>query len=258
MEQIKTNDEIEIDLKELWMVIVHKLWILVLSGIGMGAIVFLINYFAIIPKYESTTKIYVLNKQNSTAAITYSDLQTGTQLTKDYMTLVTSRPVTDQVISELKLNLKYDELVHMITVENPTDTRILNIKVKYNDPYLAKQIADSVREASAIHITKVMDIDRVNMVEEANIPDTPASPHIIRNTGIGIVLGIFLATFTLSFIHIMDDTIKTPDDIEKYLELSVLSTIPYQKDLVGAKRRREKRAIRKRRKMKEKVKLNTV
>lgn len=259
MEQIKTNDEVEINLKELWSLLIRKLWIMALAGIGVGVGIFLINYFAIQSKYESTTKIYVLNKQDSSSAITYSDLQTGTQLTKDYMTLVTSRPVTEQVISLLKLDIKHEDLVRMISVENPADTRILNITVKYNDPYMTKQIADAVREASALHITKVMDIERVNMVEEANIPESPSSPNIIRNTVIGVILGFFIAAFIISLFYIVDDTIKTPDDIEKYLELSILSTIPYQKDMECSKRRnKEKKASSKRRKMKEKVRLDTV
>lgn len=259
MEQIKTNDEIEINLKELGTELTRKLWIMVLAGIGLGVAVFLVNYFVIESKYESTTKIYVLNKQDSSAAITYSDLQTGTQLTKDYMTLVKSRPVTKQVISQLKLDITHEDLVKIISVENPADTRILNITVKYTDPYVAKQISDAVREASALHITKVMDIEQVNIVEEANIPEVPTSPNVIRNTVIGVVLGIFIATFIVSFFYIVDDTIITPDDIEKYLELSILSSIPYQKDLEGSKKRnKEKRASKKRSKMKEKVKLNTI
>lgn len=231
METRYNNDEIEIDLKELFAVLLGKFWIIFLAGAGLAFATFLINVFLIEPQYESTTKIYVLNKQNESAAITYSDLQSGTQLTKDYMTLVTSRPVVEQVIAELDLDMGYKGLVDCITVSNPSDTRILNITVEYNDPFIAKQIADAIRKASATHITSVMNIEQVNLVEEANIPEHSSSPNVVKNTLIGGFAGVFLACLVILVIYILDDTIKTPDDVERYLGISVLSSIPVQENL---------------------------
>ena len=231
MEQKYNNDEIVIDLKELFFVLLGKFWIIFLAGVGLALATFLISVFLIESKYESTTKIYVLNKQNESAAITYSDLQSGSQLTKDYMTLVTSRPVVEQVIAELDLDMKYKGLVGCITVSNPSDTRILNITVEYNDPFLAKRIADAIRKASATHITSVMNIEQVNLVEEANIPENSSSPNVVKNTLIGGFAGVFLACLVILVIYIQDDTIKIPDDVERYLGMSVLSSIPVQESL---------------------------
>lgn len=259
MESKNTNEEIEIDLKELFAVLLGKFWIICMAGIGLALAVFLISKFALEPKYESTTKIYVLNKQDSTSTITYSDLQSGSQLTKDYMTLVTSRPVTEQVIAELDLDMRHEDMVKIISVDNPSDTRILNITVEYNDPFLAKQIADAIREAAAVHITTVMDIEQVNVVEEANIPESPSSPNVMRNAVIGGVVGIFLASFAILLIYMIDDTIKTPDDIERYLDISVLSSIPIQESMknAGNKKKTKKAAKQKKNnKSKEPLKPN--
>lgn len=232
---MKETREIEIDVKELFLVLINKLWVIILVGIIFTLGTFCISKFVIHPMYESSTGIYILNKQDANSSITYSDLQTGSQLTQDYMTLVTSRPVMEQVISQLDLKMKYEELVNLITVDNPTNTRILNITVNYEDPYKAKEIADAVREASAAHITEVMDIDKVNIVEEANVPDAPSSPNIVRNCIIGAILGIIIACFIILLVYFLDDTIKTPDDVEKYLGLSVLSSIPMQDNLKNGK-----------------------
>lgn len=244
MEQKVANDEIEIDLKELFAVLLGRIWIIIMTGLGIALLTFLLNKFIIVPQYDSTTKIYILNKQDSSSAITYSDLQSGTQLTKDYMTLVTSRPVVEQVIAELGLTMEYGTLAKMITVSNPQDTRILNITVKYKDPFLAKEMADSIREAAAAHITNVMNIEQVNVVEEANIPETPSSPHVFRNTAIGGMAGILLASFLIFLVYILNDTIKTPDDIEKYLGISVLSSIPVQESMKqGKKKKNQKKKV---------------
>ena len=176
--------------------------------------------------YQSTTKIYILNKQNSSSVITYTDLQTGSQLTNDYMTLIKSRPVTEKVIQDLNLEIHYSTLANLITVSNPANTRALYITVEYWDPVMAKDIADSVREAAAVHIQNVMKIDQVNLIEAAYLPDGPSGPSIMRNTMLGGIFGSFLAGFIIILIRMLDDTVKTPDDIEHYLNLSVLGSIP--------------------------------
>lgn len=225
MEQKQQREEIELDLREVFGALLRKIWVILFVGIiaALGAL--LASQFLITKMYESTTKVYVLNKQDNTM-VTYTDLQTGTQLTKDYMELVTSRPVTDQVISDLGLVFDSRTLAGMITVQTPQDTRILKITVRDKDPYQARDIANAVREASATHISNVMDIKSVNVVEKANLPERPASPNVMKNTLIGGVLGCFLAVFAVLLLFLLDDTVKTPDDVEKYLGVSVLGSIP--------------------------------
>lgn len=223
------DDVIEIDLVELLGVVLHNLWLIIMVGIITAAATFLVNFFLITPKYESVTKIYVISKANSDA-MTYSDLQAGMILTKDYKELVKSRPVLEEVIAETGINTEIKSLEGQITVEVPTDTRIVSIKVQDKDPYQARIIADSVRIAAAKHIQAVMDTEAVNVVEEANLPIEKSSPHKLKNTIIGYWVGIFLAMAIVIAIYIMDDTIKTPDDVEKYLGVSILGTIPYSEN----------------------------
>ena len=104
------SDEIEIDLVELIGVLMSKLWMIIIFGALAGVITFLLCVYVVTPKYESTTKMYIINRQ-SNETLTYSDLQTGTQLTKDYQELVTSRPVLEEVRSELSLDIDNDELI---------------------------------------------------------------------------------------------------------------------------------------------------
>ena len=230
METTNEPQETEIDLWQLLSLLLHKLWIIILSGILIGAAAFLVSSFLLSPKYESTTKIYVMNKQDE-STITYTDLQMSSQLTNDYKTLVTSRPVVETVIDKLGLDMDYNTLVNMISVNNPANTRILDITVSYTDPNMAKIIADAIREEAAVHISNVMNIQEVKIVEEANLPRVPSSPNISMNTLIGIFLGVLLSSILIILIHSLDDTIKTPDDIERYLGISILGTIPMEKGM---------------------------
>ena len=220
------NDEVEIDLREVFMVLLSHLFLIVLGGLLAALIGFSVSKFLISPTYESTTKIYILNKQDN-ATVTYSDVQLGTQLTKDYKELVQSRYVLEQVIQKLELgDLTYETLLKKVDVTTPTDTRILAITVVDTNPMLAMEIANEIRETAAVHIKNVMDIQAVNIVETANLPIQKAGPSVMKWTLSGGLLGIiFLSGFYL-IRFFLNDTIRTSDDIEKYLGLSTLAIIP--------------------------------
>ena len=219
-------DEIEIDLVELIGVIMSKLWIVIICGVFLGALSFVLSMYVITPQYQSTTKMYIINRQSS-ETLTYSDIQTGTQLTKDYQELVTSRPVLESVISQLSLSIDKKDLKSKISVEVPTDTRIVTIVVEDSDPATAQAIANALRDSASEHISQVMNTEAVNVVEEADYPEEPSSPKIMKNTLIGAVVGVFISVVVIIFIYVMDDTIKNPDDIERYLKVSLLGSIPY-------------------------------
>ena len=250
------DDVIEIDLVELLGVILHNLWIIIVSGVIVAAVALLVSYFIITPKYESVTKIYVISKTNADT-MTYSDLQAGSTLTKDYKELVKSRPVLEEVIAETGIDVELKDLEEQITVEVPTDTRIVSITVEDKDPYEARIIADSVRIAASKHIQEVMNTEAVNVVEEASLPIEKSSPSILMNTAIGYAVGLFLAIAIVIINYIMDDTIKTPDDVEKFLGVSVLGSIPYSENDLSDKAEMErygkKKKQRKKKQKEEKV-----
>ena len=250
------DDVIEIDLVELLGVILHNLWIIIVSGVIVAAVALLVSYFIITPKYESVTKIYVISKTNADT-MTYSDLQAGSTLTKDYKELVKSRPVLEEVLAETGIDVELKDLEEQITVEVPQDTRIVSITVEDKDPYEARIIADSVRIAAAKHIQEVMDTEAVNVVEEASLPIEKSSPSILMNTAIGYAVGLFLAIAIVMINYIMDDTIKTPDDVEKFLGVSVLGSIPYSEndlsDKAEMERYEKKKKQRKKKQKEEKV-----
>lgn len=250
------DDVIEIDLVELLGVILHNLWIIIVSGVIVAAAALLVSYFIITPKYESVTKIYVISKTNADT-MTYSDLQAGSTLTKDYKELVKSRPVLEEVLAETGIDIELKDLEEQITVEVPTDTRIVSITVEDKDPYEARIIADSVRIAASKHIREVMDTEAVNVVEEASLPIEKSSPSILKNTAIGYAVGLFLAIAIVIINYIMDDTIKTPDDVEKFLGVSVLGSIPYSEndlsDKAEMERYEKKKKQRKKKQKEEKV-----
>lgn len=243
MEKNGNNKEIiEIDLLEVLMVLLGKLWLIICLAIVGGAIGYALSTYVVPATYKSTTKIYILNKQDSNT-VTYSDVQLGTQLTKDYAEMIQSRTVLEEVIEELELSdLTYETLGKKIKVETMTDTRILAITVTDTDPSMAKKIANAVRESASVHIENVMDIEAVNVVDMANYPEKKAAPSVVKWTAAGVVIAVFLTMALILLSFVLDDTIKTSEDVEKYLGLSTLAIIPLE---AGTKQKKKKRKSKK-------------
>ncbi len=241
MEKQRENDEIEIDLLELFTVLLGKIWLIFSAGLFAALLCFLISKFILTPYYDSTTKIYILNKTDSTS-VTYSDVQMGTQLTKDYAELINSRYVLEEVIRKLSLpDVEYKDLLDKVNVETPTDTRIVSITVEDADPVQAMNIANCIREVAGEHIQNVMDIEAVNVVETANMPTEKAGPSVIKWALIGGMLGVLLVCAVILIQYLMDDTIKSSEDVEKYLGLSTLALIPVAEEENGSRKKRKKR-----------------
>lgn len=225
MENRRENDEIEIDLLEVFQILLGRIWLILSVGLFFALFCFMVSAFLLVPEYESTTKIYILNKTDD-ASVTYSDVQMGTQLTKDYAELINSRYVLEEVIQKLGLGMEYKELLKKVHVNTPTDTRIVSITVEDTVPAQAMNIANCIREVASNHIQNVMDIEAVNVVESANMPTEKSSPSIVGWMLAGGAVGIlFMCILTLAG-YLLDDTIKSSEDVEKYLSLSTLALIP--------------------------------
>lgn len=220
------EDEIEIDLKELFFVLLHKAWLIVLAAIICAGISGVWTKVMVTPQYQSTSMLYILS--TSTSVTSLADIQLGTQLTKDYQVLVKSRPVIEKVIENMGLNLKYEELCEKIEITTPADTRIIRITVTDPSPERAKQITDEVAAVSAKQIADIMKTDPPSIAEEGQVSLIKSSPSTTKNCLIAGMLGAALVIVLVMVFHLMNDTIRSADDIEKYLGLTTLGVIPVE------------------------------
>lgn len=233
----RENEEIEIDLMELFMVLLEKIWIIAAAAAVCGFVMLIYSKVFITPTYESTTRIIVLNtNENETLNIT--DLQLGSQLTGDYTQLITSRYVVETVIDKFDLDEEYEDFVERVKVTTATNTRIIDITLTDTDPEMAKEMVDELRDVAAERIKEVMAIEAVNLVDEGNVPTQKSAPSVKKYTFIGILLGGFLSVAVILVLYLLDDTIKSAEDVEKYLHLSTLGLIPIAEEESEAARRR--------------------
>ena len=155
------NEEIEIDLLQLWNAVRHRIWLVLLAGFIVADIAFAITKFLITPMYSSSATMLVVTKETTLSSL--ADLQLGSQLTNDYEILISSRPVLQQTVEELNLDISYKRLRSMITISNPNDSRMLIISTLQADPELAKNVVDTVAEISSEYIAEKMEQRKVSV-----------------------------------------------------------------------------------------------
>lgn len=232
----REDDEMEIDLVEVFQLMLKRWWLIIGCAVVFAAAAFGYTKLFVTPQYEASSMIYILSKTTSISSAL--DLQLGKQLTVDFETLATSRPVVEKVIDELGLDTEYETLVRSITVSNPTDTQILKISARNTDPVLARDISNAMSDATAEQIATVMVTDKPSTVEEAVVPKQPISPSVKKNTLLAGLAGAVLVMAVILLTYLLDDRIKSEEDIVKYLELNALASIPLNKGEKSSKKKK--------------------
>ncbi|WP_287477332.1 YveK family protein [Anaerostipes sp.] len=228
------NDEIEIDLGELFRILKSKILIILLTVVIFAGAAGVITKFAITPVYSSSVQLYVASSDGISSL---RDLTKETQLTQDYMAIVKTRTVLDQVIDSMDLKMDDQQLSGKVAVENPADTRILKITVTDEDPKEAKEIAQEIAKITASTVSSKMDTKKPTIIENAYLTDAPDSPSLKKNIAIGALIGLVLSAGYITLRFIFDDTIRKEEDIEKYLKINTLAKLPLAR---GDEKRRKK------------------
>ena len=236
------DDDDEIDLLQLGKELLRYWWIIVLAALIAGGATFCCSRFFIPAQYESTAAMFILTKETTLTSL--ADLQIGSQLTNDYKEVIDSRPVMEGVIDKLGLEMDYKTLKKKITVENPTQTRILKITVRDTDPALAKDIADAVVNVSSDYIADIMEMEPPKMIESGEVATEKSSPHNGRNALIGAAVAALIVCVVIAIRFLSNDAIVTEEDVNKYLNTSVLVSIPRRETeelTVSDKKKRKKK-----------------
>lgn len=234
----RAEEETEIDLIDLAWALLDKIHYIVLCFLIGAVIMNAYSYFLVRPTYKSTAKMYVVSASKN-SVVDLDALNIGTSLTADYEQLMLSYPVLEQVINKLNLDMDSDTLAKMITLENPTDTRILNINVVSTDPKSARDIANTLMDVSVDYLPKTMSTNAPNVAQKAKLADHKDGPSYTKYTMIGALAGAFLYCMYLVVKYLMDDTIHTADDMEKYFDIVPLAVIPDVSELAPEKQQKK-------------------
>jgi len=224
---MKEQEKFEIDVFQLVKVLWKRKFLIVLTAIIAGLAAFAYSSFVIKPQYTSTTRIYVVNRnQADKPGLTNQDLQAGAYLVKDYREIILSQDVLEKVVADQKLTMDAKTLGRKVSVTVPADTRIVSISVRDGNPEEASRIANALREEAAQKIISVTRVSDVTTLEEARPATSPSSPNIRRNTMMATIAGVGIVIVIVLLVELLDDRVKRPEDIEEVMHISLLGVIP--------------------------------
>ena len=219
------REEIEIDLLDLFYYYRSKIvWIIAAFIVG-ALIAGLATQFLITPKYTATSTMYMVSS-SSGSVVDLTDLNIGESISNDYIELIKTRPIIDSVIQSEGLDYTYEEMLGMLNLSVVADTRIIKISVTSTDPEEAMLISNDLAVKAEETLPKLMDAPKPNIAEEAILPTHKSSPSLTKNVMIGALLMLLLTLAVLTVMYLMDDTLKSAEDVEKHFGVMPLTVIP--------------------------------
>ena len=216
-----------VDLREYFGIVKKRFWIVALITIIAVVVSGVISFFMLNPVYEAKSTLIVnADKQAETQIVTGDQITVTQKLAVTYGEIIKSRAVLEDVIKNLKLNDEYEDLVKSVTVSPVQDTQIISISVQDTNPQKASDIANEIPKVFAKEAKRITKANDVQVIDKATLPKNPIKPNKVMNVLIAFVLGTMIGLFVVFLIEYLDNKMKTPQDIEKHLGLSVIGVIP--------------------------------
>ena len=215
----------EIDIRDIFRILYKRIKLLIIIPLMAVIISGIISYFYLTPVYKASTTL-MLWKDYSSGEVVYQDIQINRQLVNTYQEIARSRLVAQETIRRLRMTLSPSELSKKIEVSLVRDTEVISVSVTDSSPERAAIIANEVAQVFMDQVPLMIKMENVQVMDQAFPPDTPIAPRPLLNIAVAGVLGIMIAVGLAFLLEYMDDTIKTPDEVQRILELNVLGTIP--------------------------------
>lgn len=234
--QTQFSEEMTIDLLELFFEILGRWKLVLLAMILCAALTGGYYKLFIRPSYQADAQIYITNTES---VISFSDLQLSSALAADYTKIIKSRTVLKRVINELELDMDFKQLGELIKIDNPEDTHIIHIYVTCNDKKLAKNIANTLLNISIEQIYQIVGNSEPTVIDRAEADAVEElMPSLLKYLVLGAMFGAILVCAMIAVLTMMNTSLKTSEDVEYYLQLPVLSAVPYYTERIPAEHKK--------------------
>lgn len=219
----------ELDLKELVMLFWNKrikILLIVAIFIAIG-VIYTMGF--VTPVYTSSTTLLLATSGTSTEkanTITTTDITLNSKLVSTYSTLVQSKSVLRQVISNLGINLDEEELKKNITVTQEKDTEIIRLSVTNENATTAEKVANETAKVFMQKVAEIYKINNVQIVDQAEVSTTPSNINHTKDVIMFACVGVVIAAMYVIVANMLDTTIKSAEEVEKNFKVPVLASIP--------------------------------
>ena len=199
---------------------------------AIGGCVYSFNF--VVPKYKSTSTVLLVSKETNkkNSSVTQSDVTLNKSLLTTYGNIITSNNVLNKVIENLQLSTTADELSKNINIEEIEDTQMIKINVIDRDASQAQRICKEINNVFINEIKTIYNIENVTIVDEASLEENPYNINHVRDAIIALVAGITISGMFVFITYALDTSIKIEQDIEDFVGLKVIGTVPKSKEKI--------------------------
>lgn len=185
------------------------------------------SYYYKKPQYNSSVTVLLTGDEaQGEKQVTQTDLNLNSGLISTYGSIAKSANVLSKVIENLGLDISVQNLQKNLTVAEIKNTQFLKITVENQNPETAMKIANEISTVFVEQIKTIYNIQNINIIDTAEISNTPCNINHIKDMAIALMAGIFTSGVLILILYILDDTIKSEKDIPVNLKLETIGTIP--------------------------------
>lgn len=213
----------ELDLFQLLGLLRKRIWLVILLPLAVALVVGISSLF--LPnEYTASTTMYVLSKNDdATTTVTQQDLNAGQMLTSDVATILKSDRVKNDVADQLGFeNLSDFDL----NVNSSTTTRVITLNVTGTDPQQTASVANALVADTSQVASEVMQIQSVNVIDAATVPQSPSGPRRALYVAVGFMAGLFAAVCMVVIEDMLDTRVRNGSDVEEIVGVPVIGQFP--------------------------------
>lgn len=228
---MNNSDKImEVDLLRLLKAMWHKAWVIILAAVIFGVAALGITAAFVTPKYKARALMYVnsnsISVGSTKVSISEAELSAAQSLVDTYIVILNTRSTLNEVIEQTNVDYTYEELSKMISAASVNSTEVFYIEVTSTEPKEAELLANTIAQVLPEKISSVVEGSSARIVDYAVEPSKKASPNLLLNTLICMLLGGVLACCGVIAAELMDKQIHDSDYLIQAYDIPVLAVIP--------------------------------
>ncbi|MGE6369811.1 YveK family protein [Planococcus kocurii] len=215
-----------ISLREIYGILKNRIRLILTVTIVAMIITALVSYYLVTPIYQTSTQL-LISQQRGEVVVDSQSIEADLQLVATYSEIIKSPVILEQVISQLGLEISYEELQGKVNVEIAESSQLLNITVMDADPAVAVGIANKTAEIFEAEIIELMNVDNVSILSPAVVTESqaPVSPNPPLNILLSAIVGLLIGMAMAMILRYLDTTLRSEEDVQNVLGIPVLGAI---------------------------------
>ena len=222
------NDELEIDLGELFKALKKNILLIVVISILCAVVGFVSSMFLINKKYSSEATIYITPKVTDQGTIDYNSIQTNSRMVNNYMEILKGETILAKVADQAGME-SYSEVLDTLTISNPENTELISVSAETTDPELSQQIVSLVISTFTEDMMDILNLNNVTIINDAKVNEDPVSPSVPKYTILGLAVGLVISCGYVFITFLFDKRLRTREEAENFLGVPVLAIVPLKK-----------------------------